>query len=503
MLSRDALSKLIFISFYSLFSPHLASSVLSEGRSPQLIDYVQNLPLNFQHLALEINNENCNPRPPQDVRYLRACLLALNAGLRRLDSTLILVPKEMVTNANWVSEKIEDIEDVSLVRVGPNFRVEEESSSAEVRDRLRSYLGLWSEFNSGRFKLPAEKILSFIKLANAEVKLEENILAWELLSVFLKSGADPHQYPRPYAMVKRGQSFRSTMEDQDDGSVRKNESTGKILTYANTNTAYIKISNISFNGNQDFLDVFSRLQSKSSSPVSTLIIDLRDNTGGLLPQAAAIAGNFIPYGRPLVQLLPDMLKPGESQPEPLVSTSKDLIKMPVVVMVNERTGSAAEALAALLKLNGALLVGNTTFGKFTVQQLSPEYYLIPSILKARTTGEIRIIQDPEAPNPSANISLQAEGLKPDIVAFTDSKQTKESPFILREENLINARQHKGDHFPKIENANLPLVKSCVVQRRAERELSGSNVGDLLVVNDGAIQAALDALTCLPLPQKTF
>lgn len=96
---------------------------------------------------------------------------------------------------------------------------------------------------------------------------------------------------------------------------------------------------------------------------STIVIDLRDNPGGLLDSAVEVASRFIDEGTVVMETM----EPGEtfvySAMPGAVATDQDLI-----VLVNEGTASAAEILAgALREQRGAVLVGTPTFGKAAVQ----------------------------------------------------------------------------------------------------------------------------------------
>ncbi len=99
--------------------------------------------------------------------------------------------------------------------------------------------------------------------------------------------------------------------------------------------------------------------------LQALVIDLRDNPGGMVQTAELIASQFIPAGKPIVQYgykdgtaQTIVSKEGLSQPKPY----------PIIVLVNQETASAAEMLAGALKVSaGASLIGERTYGKGLVQ----------------------------------------------------------------------------------------------------------------------------------------
>ena len=99
------------------------------------------------------------------------------------------------------------------------------------------------------------------------------------------------------------------------------------------------------------------------APMKALVLDLRDNPGGLLEEAVAVAGRFLAGGRVVIVR--------ERRDEDVWSASASPTWTgPLVVLVNGGTASAAEILAGALQDQGrARLVGQKTFGKGTVQRL--------------------------------------------------------------------------------------------------------------------------------------
>lgn len=106
-----------------------------------------------------------------------------------------------------------------------------------------------------------------------------------------------------------------------------------------------------------------------------LILDLRDNPGGYVDSAIDILGYFFEQGVTVAKLKVGTRYYNENSPGG--GMLKDL---PVVVLINENTASAAEIVAAALKeINNSPLVGQTTYGKGTVQEVS--VYTDGSLLK--------------------------------------------------------------------------------------------------------------------------
>lgn len=96
------------------------------------------------------------------------------------------------------------------------------------------------------------------------------------------------------------------------------------------------------------------------------ILDVRDNPGGYLSSVHSIIGHFVPKNHTVFYV-----RTSESESYMYVSSGEgEFADYPVVILVNENSASASEILASVLKeKEGAVLVGKTTYGKGTVQQI--------------------------------------------------------------------------------------------------------------------------------------
>lgn len=128
------------------------------------------------------------------------------------------------------------------------------------------------------------------------------------------------------------------------------------------NIAYIAISTFDEQSADDFKEQYSKLVEEGAK---SLIIDLRDNGGGLVTEALKIADLMCDKDQTTLITIDkdgkESVTKSETDPE---------ITMPVVVLTNEATASASEILVAALKDNGkATIVGTKTFGKGVIQEL--------------------------------------------------------------------------------------------------------------------------------------
>ncbi len=125
---------------------------------------------------------------------------------------------------------------------------------------------------------------------------------------------------------------------------------------------YIKIEMFNFNTYDNFRKA---LEEMDRHGVNKLILDLRNNPGGLTDQAIATARHFVPKG--LITKLDYTGMPDEEY-----YSSLEEPRYQLAVLVNGKTASASEILAGAIKdTKAGVLIGSTTFGKATIQQLIP------------------------------------------------------------------------------------------------------------------------------------
>jgi carboxyl-terminal processing protease len=127
---------------------------------------------------------------------------------------------------------------------------------------------------------------------------------------------------------------------------------------------YIKLDNFSDKSYSEFQRAFKNLKKEN---IKGLIIDLRDNPGGLLNQAVDIVNMFLPKGLSVVT------SRGKSNNANKVFFTKNNpvdTKIPIVVLVNRNSASASEIVAGTLQdYDRAVILGERTFGKGLVQQI--------------------------------------------------------------------------------------------------------------------------------------
>lgn len=142
--------------------------------------------------------------------------------------------------------------------------------------------------------------------------------------------------------------------------VKLNVIDGEML---DSSMGYIRIhSFMNENTTEDFKNKIEELKGQG---MKGLIVDLRENPGGLLSEAVGVASQFIPKDKIITYTVDKYENRNES-----LSVGGIAEGMPLVILVNEDSASASEVVTGALRdYKAATIVGNTTFGKGIVQQI--------------------------------------------------------------------------------------------------------------------------------------
>ena len=201
---------------------------------------------------------------------------------------------------------------------------------------------------------------------------------------------------------------------------------------------YIWITNFTGNTTEDFLDALEKLESENA-PMKGLVLDLRNNGGGLLEESLRISDIFIDDG-----IILSIKGRGEGNAKDFPAKASSVKRdYPIVLLINGGSASASEIVAgALQDHKRALILGTTSFGKGsvqTVESLRDGYGLKLTIARYYT--------------PSGR-SIQAKGIEPDIVVpfkpLEETDGTNGDDGFVKESDLKNHLEgvNEGQAAPK-------------------------------------------------------
>lgn len=170
-------------------------------------------------------------------------------------------------------------------------------------------------------------------------------------------------------------------------NIKVNPVESKVLQ---NNIGYIKFSSFDEDTAEDFKNKYEELNKQG---IKSLIIDLRNNGGGIVTEALEIADYFTPKDSIL------LYEVDKNNKEEIEKSKNDaIINMPVIILTNENTASSSEILAGALKdLGKAKIVGTKTYGKGVIQEvlslpdgsgikITSEEYLTPNKTKINKVG---------------------------------------------------------------------------------------------------------------------
>jgi carboxyl-terminal processing protease len=249
-----------------------------------------------------------------------------------------------------------------------------------------------------------------------------------------RDGPDGWQTPRPFELTREIIKVQSVEH--------------KLLA---DNIGYVRIKQFQANTSKDLDDAL--LDMKKHGELKGLVLDLRGNPGGLLEQAARVADKFLVSG-PIVATVGNPGS-GEDREEKVAHPDGTEPNYPIALLVNGSSASASEIVAGALKNHDrAIVIGETTFGKGSVQLVFTE-------LPDRAALKLTIAQYLTEPG---DISIQGVGVTPDIELDPMTADPQEMDLtvdtgMIKERDLSrslsNARARDGQKPAEIVRYNLP------------------------------------------------
>lgn len=193
--------------------------------------------------------------------------------------------------------------------------------------------------------------------------------------------------------------------------------------------AYIRISSFSEEADKTIEKEIAKMQKKTKNGIKGVILDVRNNPGGLLDQAVAISDLFLNEGE-----IVSTRARNEEDSLKYNATEGDIVNgLPIVVMINDGSASASEIVAgALQDHKRAVILGEKSFGKGSVQ----------SVIPFGKYGAIRLTTA-RYYTPSGR-SIQAKGIEPDIeVKPAKVEELNTDGLTISEAELKNALKNEN------------------------------------------------------------
>ena len=214
---------------------------------------------------------------------------------------------------------------------------------------------------------------------------------------------------------------------------------GKIVE---PNYAYVRVAQFQEHTGEDLAKFLKNLRQQNKAPLKGILLDLRNNPGGLLNAAVGVSAAFLPKGALVVytegraqdskmQLTatPENYLKGGGKDDYLKDFPEDIRTTPMAVLVNNGSASASEIVAgALQDHKRALIIGMQSFGKGSVQSILPMNN--GTAIKMTTARYF---------TPKGR-SIQAKGIVPDIIVDDGSDPT----FMTKEADLTNHLSNPKD-----------------------------------------------------------
>jgi carboxyl-terminal processing protease len=220
----------------------------------------------------------------------------------------------------------------------------------------------------------------------------------------------------------------------------------------NENLLYLRIASFDANVTEDLEKIIMANQDKKG-----LILDLRNNPGGLLSQAIGVVDLFVDKGI----IVSQKGRNAEDEEKFEASSSNTRTKLPLVVLVNEGSASASEIVSgALQDHKRAIIIGEKTFGKGSVQAVLP-------IDNERTENIKLTIAKYYLPS---GRTIQAVGVTPDVIANAGKvTQADDNAFKIKEADL---KKHLEGELEKVSDIK---KEEKILENETKKVITGEDI----------------------------
>jgi carboxyl-terminal processing protease len=200
-------------------------------------------------------------------------------------------------------------------------------------------------------------------------------------------------------------------------------------------------------------DLAKKLEELQKAGMNALVLDLRNNPGGLLNSAVDVCAQFVAPGTMVCYT--DGRAPSANRIYRTPTNSKPRLDFPIAVLINNGSASGAEIVAGALKdLNRAILVGERTFGKGSVQ----------SVIQMPDNSALRLTTAKYF-TPSRQV-IHERGIEPNIRSVLSPEQERALVIRRNADTLTEAERHEADGIkdPQLDRA-VDALKGMMIYRQ--------------------------------------
>ncbi|MBQ6065082.1 MAG: S41 family peptidase [Prevotella sp.] len=320
----------------------------------------------------------------------------INSGSNRLNNLLHIVDDQYVDNVN-IDSLVEKAIPQILSELDPHSVYISAKDVEATNDDLKgSFSGVGIEFTIREDTIHVQNVISNGPAERSGVLAGDKIVTIDdepFVGKVVTNQEAQHRLKGPKGTKVKVGVIRYGQKAIQQITITRGEIPQKSIaaTYMiDDNTGYIRIKNF---GETTYPELLIALAQLSQEGFGNLIIDLRDNTGGYLQSAVQIANEFLPKNKLIVYT--------EGRKSPRQDYRSDghgsYQKIPLIVLINEGSASAAEILAGAMQDNDrATIIGRRSFGKGLVQQQIgfPDGSMIRLTIARYYTPSGRCIQKP-------------------------------------------------------------------------------------------------------------
>lgn len=320
----------------------------------------------------------------------------INSGSNRLSNLLHIIDDQYVDKVN-IDSLVDNAIPLILAELDPHSVYISAKDAQAANDDLKgSFTGIGVEFTIRQDTIHVQNVISNGPAERAGVLAGDKIISVDgkpFVGKIVTNEEAMHRLKGPKDTKVKIGVLRYGSKKPKYITITRGEIPQKSIaaTYMlDDKTGYIRIKNF---GETTYPELLIALEQLSQQGFTNLVIDLRDNTGGLLTSAIQIANEFLPKNK-LIVYTEGRKSPKQEFPSDGHGSYQ---KLPLVVLINEVSASASEIFAGAMQDNDrATIIGRRSFGKGLVQQQIgfPDGSIIRLTIARYYTPSGRCIQKP-------------------------------------------------------------------------------------------------------------